>query len=143
MKKIIFTIFILSLWNYSFSQCTVTNIAVELKSSIEVNGHCQVVFNFSWDQEVNHGNKYAYVHLWRSDQYPDLNGSGNAYSESSDFPTATDLANALATIVIEENGGPSPYIGYQYPDSEVPVLINGISVKKRTDLSRTRKDDTQ
>jgi hypothetical protein len=56
---------------------------------------------------------------------------GNAYSTSSDFPTATDLVNALATIIIEENGSLSPYIGYQYhPDAEVPVLTNGISIKK-------------
>lgn len=113
------------------AQCTVTNLAVELKSINTIGNECQVVFDFSWDQDVNNGNKFAYVHLWRSDQYPDLNGNGLAYTNSADYPGSADLANALATIVIDGNGTATPTIGTVYhPEATVPVLSAGVTVVK-------------
>lgn len=133
MKKIIFTLVIAAMgtWYNGYSQCEVSNLAVELESATEVPGGCQVVFNFSWDQEANAGNKYAYIHLWRTDQYPDLSGNDLAYEPASNCPSAIDLTNALGTIVINENGSATPYIGNQYhPEIEAPVLYTGLTVNR-------------
>ncbi|HET9430660.1 MAG TPA: T9SS type A sorting domain-containing protein [Chitinophagaceae bacterium] len=133
MKKILF-LFALSIpafFQHSFSQCLVTNPAVELQTATQMPGGCEVIFNLSWEQEVNAGNKFAYIHLWRTDQYPNLYASGQAYAHSSDFPTVPDLSNALATIVIDGNGTISPVIGTEYhPIPAVSVLTTGLSVKK-------------
>lgn len=132
MKKILllFSIILIGLYNAN-AQCTVTNVAIQLKSIVSVGDQCQVVFDFSWDEDVNPGNKYACIHLWRSDQYPALEANGLAYHPTSNWPTATDLTNAIATIVIENNGGLTPTIGTQYdPDPTVPVLSNGLDVVK-------------
>jgi hypothetical protein len=120
-------------YNQANSQCTVNNLAIQLKSVNTINNQCQVVFDLSWNQEVNNGNKYACIHLWRSDQYPDLNANGLAYATSSDQPTAGDLVNAIATIVIEHNGTANPVIGTVYdPDPTVPVFSSGLDVKKES-----------
>lgn len=113
------------------SQCTVSDLAIQLHSAVPVAGGCQVVFDFSWTQEINGGNKFAYVHLWNTAQYPALEANGLAYSPTSNYPDNTDLVNALATIVIDGNGTATPVIGTSYhPQSSVPVLSAGVFVKK-------------
>lgn len=60
---------------------------------------------------------------------PDLKANGLAYTNTSDNPTSTDLVNALATIVIDNNGTANPVIGTVYhPQTLVPVLSAGPSV---------------
>lgn len=114
------------------SQCTVSDLAIELKSTVPVTGGCRVIFNFSWTQEVNNGNKFAYVHLWNTSQYPDLLANGLAYTNPPDYPTNSDLVNALATIVIDSNGTANPVIGTEYhPQTSVPVLTTGLIIRKR------------
>lgn len=113
------------------SQCTVSELAIQLHSAVPVPGGCQVVFDFSWTQEVNAGNKFAYVHLWNTAQYPALEANGLAYSPTSNYPDNADLVNALATIVINGNGTATPVIGTSYhPQPSVPALSAGVSVKK-------------
>lgn len=131
MKKILFfTVLVVLLASHTAkTQCTVSDVAIELKSTVEVGGQCQVVFDLSWNQDVNNGNKFAYLHLWTSSQYPNLLANGLAYTPTSNFPDATDLINALATIVIDSNGTLIPHIGtVYYPDPTVIPLTTGLSV---------------
>jgi len=133
MKKflLIMVIACTGMYNLVRSQCTVNNLAVQLRSVNSINNECQVIFDLSWNQEVNNGNKYACIHLWRSDQYPYLNVNGLAYTNTSDQPTSSDLVNAIATIVIEHNGTSNPVIGMAYdPDPTVSVISSGLDVKK-------------
>lgn len=135
MKKIL--LITMLTWAGSFlftkvqSQCIVSDLAIELKTATTVPGGCEVVFDFSWTQEVNDGNKFAYVHLWLSNMYPALQANGLAYSPTSNFPTSEDLADVLATIVIDHNGSDKPAIGTIYhPQASVVVLSSGVGVVK-------------
>ncbi len=135
MKKTLFfiglIIFINSFCTRLRAQCSISNLAIELKSAVPVAGGCHVIFDFSWNQEVNSGNKFAYLHLWRASQYPDLLANGTAYTNPPDYPTGTDLVDALATIVIDNNGTATPVIGAAYhPETSVPILTTGLSVLK-------------
>lgn len=135
MKKLLlvtgFILFVNSFYSRLSAQCTISNLAIELKSAVPVAGGCRVIFDFSWNQEVNDGNKFAYLHLWSTDQYPDLLTNGTAYTNPPDYPTGPDLVNALATIVIDNNGTTIPVIGTAYhPETSVPILTTGLSVLK-------------
>lgn len=135
MKKYLlvtgFILFTNTFYSRLCAQCTISNLAIELKSAVPLTGGCHVIFDFSWNQEVNDGNKFAYLHLWNTGQYPDLLANGTAYTNPPDCPTGTDLANALATIVIDDNGTTTPVIGTAYhPETTVPVLTTGLSVLK-------------
>lgn len=126
-----FIIIINSFYTLLRAQCTISNLSIELKSAVPVAGGCRVIFDFSWNQEVNNGNKFAYIHLWNASQYPDLLAHGTAYTNPPDYPTGTDLATASGTIVIDANGTATPVIGTAYhPETSVPVLIAGLSVLK-------------
>ena len=111
MKKII-TLLIAAFGLYATvaAQCIVSGLAVELHSVVINGNQCNANFTLSWQQEVNNGNKFAVLHLWRTDQYPALEANNLAYTNSSDHPDETDLALALATIVIENNGTANPVI---------------------------------
>lgn len=113
------------------SQCIVTNLGVNLKSYNPTT--CQVQFDLSWEQEVNNGNKFAYVHLWTGNQYhtPAANWT-NMYSNPAAYPLGADLVNALATISIFDNGSAAPKIGTVYPpdDPAVVPLSAGLSIVK-------------
>lgn len=135
MKKILSTLFLvlaaLGIALTAKTQCVVTNLGVNLKSYNPTT--CHVVFDLSWEQEVNNGNKYAYVHLWTSANYhtPAANWA-TMYSNPAAYPKAADLVNALATIAIFDNGTDNPYIGTKYPPDELFVtpLTAGLSVVK-------------
>ncbi|MBL7732852.1 MAG: T9SS type A sorting domain-containing protein [Chitinophagaceae bacterium] len=135
MKKILSTLFLvlaaLGIALTGKTQCVVTNLGVNLKSYNPAT--CHVVFDLSWEQEVNNGNKYAYVHLWTSANYhtPAANWA-TMYSNPAAYPKAADLINALATIAIFDNGTATPFIGTKYPPDELFVipLTAGLSVVK-------------
>ena len=113
------------------AQCTVLDLAVQLHSVVINGGQCNANFTLSWQQEVNSGNKFAVLHLWRTDQYPALQANSLAYTHSSDHPDETDLQQALVTIIIEDNGTANPFIGSSYyPHPAVPVLSEGITIDK-------------
>ncbi len=113
------------------AQCTVSQLAVQLHTVIVNGPQCDANFSLSWQQEINSGNKFALLHLWRTDQYPALLANNLAFTHSSDHPDETDLALALATIVIEDNGTDSPFIGTTYyPHPAVPVLSEGLTIDK-------------
>lgn len=115
----------------AYAQCTITNLGVNLKSYNPTT--CRVQFDLSWEQEVNGGNKYAYVHLWTGALYhtPAANWV-SMYSNPAAYPQAADLINSLGTISIFENGSALPKIGSSYPpdDAGVIPLSAGLSVIK-------------
>jgi|CXWL01.1.fsa_nt_gi hypothetical protein len=134
MKKILLSIAVLAMTgNFAKvqSQCIVSNLGVNVKSYNSTT--CQVNFDLTWEQEVNNGNKFAYVHLWTGANYhtPAANWAG-MYSNPAAFPQAADLANALATISIFNNGTATPGIGITYPpdDPAVTPLSAGLTVVK-------------
>ena len=132
MKKILFflVIALISISTKLNAQCTVSNVTVELVSFNS--STCQVVFNLSWQQEANNGNKFAYVHLWKAADYhtPAVNWV-NLYSNPPGAPMAADLVNSLGTISIFDNGTATPTIGTTYPaDPNVVPLTTGLTVIK-------------
>ena len=134
MKKLLLflTLFITTgIYNQSVAQCTISDLKVNLK---QVNTTtCEIVFDLSWTQDVNTGNKFAYLHMWNQSGYhtPAENWPG-MYAGNQDYPVAADLVNALATIVIEKNGSALPEIGLVYnPDpSYILPQLTGLSVTK-------------
>jgi len=136
MKKILifFLIALSGMYARLNAQCTVSRVSVEIVSFNSVT--CQVVFNLSWQQEINAGNKFAYIHLWKAADYhtPAANWVG-MYFPPVDAPDAADLVNSLGTISIFNNGTATPTIGTTYPpDAGVTPLTSGITVVK-TQLS--------
>jgi hypothetical protein len=138
MKAILFSVITAFLCLFTSSnlqaQCTVTNLGVNVKSFNKTT--CEVVFDLTWEQEVNGGNKNAYLHLWKAANYhmPASRWS-NMYSNPPASPNAADLAQSLATISILNNGDPVPSIGLDYPpDNSVivktPANNPGLAVVK-------------
>lgn len=134
MKKLLLFLTLLittGMYNRSVAQCTISDLKVNLK---QVNtSTCEVVFDLSWTQDVNTGNKFAYLHMWNQNGYhtPAENWTG-MYEGNQDYPMAADLVNALATIVIEKNGSDLPEIGLVYrpdPNYILPQL-SGLTVSK-------------
>lgn len=105
--------------------CTVSNLTVDIKNVTSGAGGCQVTLDATFTGDFNHGNKFAVIHLWETapvNNYPTL-----TYASA---PTAAQLANALATIVIIEPGTSNAALGNQYPpNTSVPVL-SGINFTK-------------
>jgi len=132
MKKII-TLLIVATGFYTAvsAQCTVTALAVQLKSVTVVGNQYIAIFDLSWQQETNNGFKFAVLHLWRTDQYPSLETNNQAYTNTSDHLDESDLFLALGNIVIEWHHTPSPFIGTTYyPHPTVPVLSSGLTISK-------------
>lgn len=126
MKKILLLpIFILSVNLSTYSQCDVRNIAVHLKQITNTGGQCEVLFDLSYEQAVNSGNKFAFIHLWRSDQYPDLLANNMAYVPTANNPDATDLQLAIANFVITDNHDVNlAALGTSYPaEPTVPIML--------------------
>src|SRR5215212_7939342 len=132
MKKVLFFLFILSIGAFARlnAQCTISRVAIEIVSFNSTT--CQVVFNLSWQQEVNNGNKFAFIHLWTTPNYhtPAANWA-NMYSSPPKAPEAADLINSLATISIFNNETATPTIGTTYPnDAAITPLTAGLTVTK-------------
>jgi hypothetical protein len=146
MKKFLFFLTLIissAIYNYTIAQCTISDLKVRL---IEVNtSTCEVTFDLSWTQEVNSGNKFAYIHFWTQPAYhtPAANWQ-SMYSNPDGYPRAEDLVNVLSTIVIDDNHADKPFIGTVYhPDplyvlpeqpflSVVKVHLNNTSIERMT-----------
>ncbi len=146
MKKLFYLLaffFAIGIFNHSKAQCTISDLKLKLNS---VNAStCEVNVDLSWTQEINNGNKYAYVHLWTAAGYhtPVANWA-NMYEHPNAYPKAADLANAMATMVIDDNHSDNAFIGSVYhPDptytlppqtglSLVKVHLNNTRVERMT-----------
>lgn len=134
MKKFLLLltlVIVCSVNNPSTAQCLISDLKVRL---INVNANtCEVTFDLSWTQEVNMGNKFAYIHMWTQSAYhtPASNWT-NMYSGTSDYPRSADLQSVSGTIVIDDNSSDNPSIGNIYhPDPEFTLpQLTGLSVVK-------------
>jgi hypothetical protein len=148
MKKILLFMIVLAcagMINTSHSQCTVSNLSVEVNSITPTAGSgCTINFDLSWIQEINAGNKFAYVHLWRSTAYHTPaaawpSGGTAIYSGPSRYPESAQLVNALLNIVIENNNTATPSIGATYyPDPTVTPFTATTVVKTTVNASQER-----
>jgi hypothetical protein len=114
--------------NNSAAQCVISDSKVR---SIQVDpSNCEFTFDLSWTQEVNNGNKFAYIHIWTQPAYhtPAVNWA-DMYRNPVAYPKNADLVNTLATFVIDENSSANPLIGTVYHPDETYVL------PQQTDLS--------
>ncbi|MBL7726730.1 MAG: T9SS type A sorting domain-containing protein [Dinghuibacter sp.] len=117
--------------NFTQGQCVISDQKILLT---DINtSTCEVTFDLTWTQDVNIGNKYAYIHIWSQQAYhtPAANWL-DMYQNTGNYPVAGDLVNALATIVIDGNSLDNPVIGTEYhPDpSYVLPQQSGLSVVK-------------
>jgi hypothetical protein len=119
MKKLCYLFILIAsfvVFQQAIAQCNVTDL------KIRVNGinatTCEASFDLSWSQDINSGNKFAYVHIWTQPTYHTqaANWAG-MYSNPQRYPVAADLANALTNFVIEDNHADNPLLGtVYYPD---------------------------
>jgi hypothetical protein len=140
MKKtlLLFVIFLTGQAATVQAQCTVSNLSIEVVNFNTAT--CQVTFNISFEQEVNSGNKFAYIHLWEASKYHTpasawpATGNNVVYSSPSKYPEKANLINALATVVVIFNGTANPSIGTTYYPDPAPTgvtpLSSGVTITK-------------
>ncbi|HKO81717.1 MAG TPA: T9SS type A sorting domain-containing protein [Chitinophagaceae bacterium] len=108
------------------AQCAAANLQVVIKNVTAGTNGCQVTLDVSFTADFNNGNKFAFVHLWETapvNNYPNL-----TYVNP---PTAAELTNAIATLVIVDPGKNSAALYNQYPsNTAVPVKYSGITFTK-------------
>lgn len=113
------------------SQCTISDLKVNLTNINTAT--CELIFDLTWTQEINGGNKFAYLHIWTESAYhtPAANWI-NMYNGTSNYPVAADLVNALSTIVIDNNSSETPSIGKIYHPDENYILpqLENLTVTK-------------
>lgn len=126
MKKVLllFSLFISWALNELNAQaCQMSNVSIHMNSSTVSGGNCIINFDLTFDLQHNNGNKYIWIHIWNSTDYPGL-----TYSH---VPTAAELANTLANVGINNNVTP-PVLLSSYPLSGVTVesSANGLTVSQ-------------
>ena len=129
MKKILLLLSVLAIASTAThlnAQCSVSNFNIVIKSVTSQSNGCKVTMDITFSGNINNGNKYAFIHLWESspvNNYPSL-----TYAS---VPTAAQLANAAATIVLQDPGKPTMALSSVYPpDPSVPVIYNGVGFSK-------------
>ncbi len=108
------------------AQCTASNLNIVIKDVTSGPSGCQVKLDISFTGDFNNGNKYAFIHLWETapvNNYPNL-----TYNNP---PTAAELTNAVASIVIVNPGKNNAALYNQYPPAPaVPVKYAGVGFSK-------------
>jgi len=97
--------------------CSVRNLTVKINSITSTATSCVVNADISWIQAANGGNKFTNVHLWSSANYPT---TAIAYTKP---PTATELANAIGTIVIKDPSSATPTLYATYPPNSSVTMV--------------------
>jgi hypothetical protein len=104
------------------AQCSIRNLQTDIVSSTPSGSQCNVVFDISFELEVNNGNKTIVVQAWDSINYPAYWGACN---DKKGAPLAADLRNS--------GTGPLPFINLAFdlstatkftsyvPDITVPI----------------------
>lgn len=115
------------------AQCNFISPTVELNQiTTPVAGFCDINFNLSFEISINSGNKFTFVHLWRTTDYNAWvsNPSYNAYSTTQNTQPEFNnpggdnlniLQNALATLVINNEVTPITFESTYGPDPDAPV----------------------
>ncbi|MFN9709920.1 MAG: T9SS type A sorting domain-containing protein [Bacteroidota bacterium] len=108
--------------NFVTAQCTIRNLKTDIVSSTPSGSQCNVVFDLTFDLQVNPGNKIIVVQAWDSINYPYYWGACN---DKLKAPQSADLKNGTT--------GPLPFINLAFdattstkftsyvPDNTVPL----------------------
>jgi hypothetical protein len=132
MKKILLTLMIFAsagLMAKLSAQCTLSNLVVDLNSANYVNGNCQVNINITFDISNNNGNKYIFIHLWKSSDYNFVNYSYSKGPKLSDIDGANHTHGPVATIAID-NSGTGAYLSTYSSDPTHIIPVVGSSLTK-------------
>lgn len=130
MRKVILACFTVALLFASSLQkamaqaCDVTNITIKLNSSTNSGGNCQLNIDLSWDQRNNGGNKFTTVHIWTEANYP------NPQLTYTHPPNATDLANALGTLLVVNPTLATPTLGGPYQNAPATPILSATGITK-------------
>lgn len=132
MKKFLLLLAIMAITGLSIrlkaqtAACSVSDLFVVIKNVTSSPGGCQVTMDVTFTGDFNGGNKFAFIHLWEIapvNNYPTIN-----YNNP---PTAAQLGNAVANLVIENPGKPFAALYNVYPPApSVPVLFAGVGFSK-------------
>jgi hypothetical protein len=126
MKKILLLLALIVSFGFlqqaSGQACAVSNVSVQLNSLSPSGSNCVVDVNLTFSLQHNSGNKFIWVHLWKTADYPNL-----PYNAP---PTAAQLALSLANIGINNNVSPQTLQLTYVPATGVPVQssANGLTL---------------
>ena len=107
------------------AQCTIARPAIKLNSTSTnpLNGKCLINLDLYFDMDANAGGKYVFIHIWPTGSYPTL-----TYSNP---PTATNLANSVATIGFYHFSGTLYLLSSYTPDPSIPNFkYTGLTITK-------------
>lgn len=97
---------------------SVTSEYVSSRLSVRFPGKCDVKVNLSWEQDINNGNKWTYVHMWSANLYQAFN-----FTNPASPPVTADLATTLGTIIVKDPAiNPVLYHTYNPDNNYVKVL---------------------
>src|SRR5690606_21158364 len=128
MKRVLLSCFLFAIGiiRVNGQSCTVSDLEIVVKDVVSTANGCQATLDFKFTGNFNNGNKFAFVHLWETapvNYYPNI--------DYTITPTAAQLANVTATLVIKDPGAANASLHNQYPsDPSVPVKYAGISFNK-------------
>ena len=91
---------------------------ISVEPSTTITGKYDLKVNFTWEIELNVGNKYSYFHIWEEKDYVPYN-----YGDKSTPPRAADLAATLGTIVIKDPSTNPTIVGTYPPDATYTKII--------------------
>ncbi|MBK5269478.1 MAG: T9SS type A sorting domain-containing protein, partial [Bacteroidia bacterium] len=111
--------------------CKLSNIKVELNSATPSGGNCLVDMDITFDMEDNTGNKYIWINLWKSADYPFINFDYNASSAKgpklSEIDGADHTHPPIAVIGID-NSTTATYLTNYSPDPTNITPKTGTSI---------------
>lgn len=128
MKRVLLSCFLFAIGiiRVNGQSCTVSDLEIVVKDVVSTANGCQATLDLKFNGQFNNGNKFAFVHLWETapvNYYPNI--------DYTITPTAAQLANVTATIVIKDPGASNASLHNQYPsDPSVPVKYSGVGFSK-------------
>ena len=126
MKKFLLSLALIATFGFaqklSGQACTVSKVSVQLNSTTVSGPNCVLNITLTFSLDHNGGNKYVWMHLWKSTDYPGFN-----YSKP---PSAADLALSLANIGVNNNITPALLLPSYAPAASVPVQsgLSGVTL---------------
>jgi hypothetical protein len=143
MKKILLSLMLITAigaFSKMYAQCGLSNFLVKVNSSgvDPLNpANCKLNISISFDMTSNSGNKYIYMHLWKSSDYAFINYNytgGGAKGPKLDDLNGNDAQNAgtlnddnhppIASIGINNDVSPVAYLATYSADAGV-TLVSG------------------
>ncbi len=114
------------------AQCNFISPTIEINNiGTNVGGNCEITMKLSFDITINSGNKIIFIHLWKQSNYPNLN-----YGCNQCQPTAAELSNDIANLVIDDNSVTPVFLSTYGPAPSVvvktPINNPGLTIQRTT-----------